>query len=167
MKIWLTSQSWACIYCSKFSKSNLWQARGDVVWCGVVTRFAAETGHDKLKQVCTLLLCHGLSRNSTKSRTNKASTILSLFFFLSLSLSFSLSLTQMSHILTKHVHSLSLSLSSLFFLSLLYLCLSFTLRLLLSFPFFLSPYGNFAWFSTLSLMQLFLSCLVNKSANQC
>ena len=146
MKIWLTSQSWACIYCSKFSKSNLWQARGDVVWCGVVTRFAAETGHDKLKQVCTLLLCHGLSRNSTKSRTNKASTILSLFFFLSLSLSFSLSLSlSLSHSLKCHTfsqntHTVYLSLFPLSSFSLFFISASLSLSVSYSlFPSFSLP----------------------------
>ena len=147
MKIWLTSQSWACIYCSKFSKSNLWQARGDVVWCGVVTRFAAETGHDKLKQVCTLLLCHGLSRNSTKSRTNKASTILSLFFFLSLPLFLFLSL---SHSNVTHSHKTRTQSISLSFLSLLSLSS-------LSLPLFHSP--SLTLFSLLSL-SLWQLCLI-------
>ena len=130
-----------------------------MVWCGVVTRFAAETGHDKLKQVCTLLLCHGLSRNSTKSRTNKASTILSLFFFLSLSLSFSLSLSlSLSHSNVTHSHKTRTQSISLSFLSLLSLshCLSIPLSSL-SLPLFHSP--SLTLFSLLSL-SLWQLCLI-------
>ena len=111
-------------------------------WCGV----GWWRGHDKLKQVCTLLLCHGLSRNSTKSRTNKASTILSLFFFLSLSLSFSLSLSlSLSHSLKCHTfsqntHTVYLSLFPLSSFSLFFISASLSLSVSYSlFPSFSLP----------------------------